>query len=188
MAEPNNGVNLDALKQTDKMLREDPGMAKMTLAAKASWDGGTRTTVTISDMRAGNGASVVPPTRRFTVTVDDPEALGGRDGAPAGPEMVLAALAGCVTAGIATNAALFNVPIDQISIDFEADMDGRGMFGHDKTVRNGITDIRYTVTIQSSAPEEAVRRCKETIDRKSPVRDTLANPVNVTSNFVYKPR
>jgi hypothetical protein len=44
------------------------------------------------------------------------------------------------------------------------------------------------VTIQSPAPEASVRKCKETIDRKSVVRDTLANPVNITSNFVYKPR
>jgi len=55
-------------------------------------------------------------------------------------------------------------------------------------VRNGVTDIRYTVTIQSPASEEQVRRCKETIDRKSPVRDTLANPVNITSRLVYQPR
>jgi hypothetical protein len=33
-----------------------------------------------------------------------------------------------------------------------------------------------------------VRRCKETIDRKSPIRDTLANPVNITSRLAYKPR
>ena len=62
----------------------------------------------------------------------------------------------------------------------EADIDFRGLLGHDKSVRNGFTDIRYTVTIQSPAPEEQVRRCKETIDRKSPVGDTLANPVNIT--------
>jgi hypothetical protein len=44
------------------------------------------------------------------------------------------------------------------------------------------------VTIQSPAPEEKVRRVKETIDRKSPVRDTLANPVNIVSKLVYKTR
>ena len=62
------------------------------------------------------------------------------------------------------------------------------MLGHDKCVPNSVTDIRYTVTIQSPAPEEKVRKCKETIDRKSPVRDTLANPVNITSTLVYKSR
>jgi hypothetical protein len=54
-------------------------------------------------------------------------------------------------------------------------------------VRNGITDINYTITIQSPASEDKVRKCKETIDRKSAIRDTLANPVNITSKFVYKP-
>ena len=57
------------------------------------------------------------------------------------------------------------------------------------TIALNILEIfRYTVTIQSSAPEDQVRKCKETIDRKSPVRDTLANPVNIVSTLVYKPR
>ena len=79
---------------------------------------------------------------------------GGVDSAPNPAELLLAALAGCVTTGIATNAALFDVPIDAMSIEMEADIDVRGMLGHDKSVRNGITDIRYTVTIQSPASEE----------------------------------
>jgi uncharacterized OsmC-like protein len=102
--------------------------------------------------------------------------------------VLLAALAGCVTAGIATNADMFGVPIDEMSIELEADVDARGVLGHDKSVRNGVTDIRYTVSIKSPASEEQVRRCKETIDRKSPVRDTLANPVTITSTLVYRPR
>jgi len=53
-------------------------------------------------------------------------------------------------------------------------------------VRNGFTEIRYSVTIQSPASEEKVRRCKETIDRKSPVADTLANGVKITSTFAHK--
>ena len=99
----------------------------------------------------------------------------------------MAALAGCLTSGIATNAALFDVPIDGLDIDMEGDIDLRGMLGHDKSVRSGFSDIRYTVTIQSPASEDKVRRCKETIDRKSPVGDTLANPVTSRPSFVYKP-
>jgi hypothetical protein len=54
-------------------------------------------------------------------------------------------------------------------------------------VRSGFSDIRYTVTIQSPASEAQVRKCKETIDRKSPVGETIANPVNITSKLVFKP-
>ena len=138
------------------------------------------------DSILAGGNEMSPATRRFTVAVDEPSYLGGADAAPNPVEVLLAALAGCVTAGIATNADMFGVPIDAMSIELEADVDARGMLGHDKSVRNGVTDIRYTVTIQSPASEEQVRRCKETIDRKSPVGDTLARPVKITSTFVHK--
>src|SRR5207245_11228250 len=118
----------------------------------------------------------------------DPDRLGGGDGRPPPAGTRAAALAGRAPSGIASNAAMFDVPLDGIDIDMEAALDFRGVLGHDKSVRTGFSDIRYTVTIKSPAPEDKVRRCKETIDRKSPVRDTLANPVRITSEFVYKPR
>lgn len=185
MGEHINDVNLDGVKHLDTMVRENPAMGKMTVKVHSTWERGTKAVVTVGPVHA-LGGNIMPRTRRFVITCDDPPPLGGVDSAPFPPELLLAALAGCVTSGIATNAALFDVPLDAMGIDMEADVDVRGVLGHDKAVRNGITDIRYTVTIQTSAPEEKVRRCKETIDRKSPIRDTLANPVNITSDLVYK--
>ncbi len=187
MAEQLNDVNVPKIMEVDKLIREDPPLGRCTFSAKSTWQRGTKSQVSISQFTAG-GNIMTAPTRRFVVMVDEPDILGGVDQAPNPVEVLLSALAGCVTAGIATNAQLFGVPIDAIEIDVEADVDARGMLGHDTSVRNGVTDIRYTVTIQSPAPEDKVRKCKETIDRKSPVRDTLANPVNITSHFVYKPR
>ncbi len=187
MADRLNDVDLDTLKATDALIREQPAMGKVQFKARSTWQRGTRSQIAIHQWTAG-GHDMASPARRFTITVDEPPALGGVDAAPNPVEVLLSALAGCVTAGIATNAEMFGVPIESLDIDLEADVDARGMLGHDKSVRNGVTDIRYTVTIESSAPEDKVRRCKETIDRKSPVRDTLANPVNITSTLVYKPR
>jgi len=118
--------------------------------------------------------------------MDAPPGLGGVDAAATAAETVLAAFAGCLTSGIAANAALFNVPIEALTVEMEGDIDFRGVLGPDKSVRNGFTDIRYVVTIQSPASEEQIRRCKETIDRKSVVGDTLAKPVNISSTVVYK--
>jgi uncharacterized OsmC-like protein len=187
MADQLNDVNVTAMKEFDKKLRENPALAKRTIKVRASWLRGTKTLVEIGEHQT-DGQRVTPTTRKFMVTVDGPPALGGVDGAPAPAEMLLATLASCLTSGIAANAALFDVPIDAIDIDMDGAIDFRGLFGHDKSVRNGLSDIRYTVTIQSPAPEEKVRRCKETIDRKSPVLDAVTQPVNVTSSFVYKPR
>jgi uncharacterized OsmC-like protein len=187
MSDRFNDVNLEEIKKVDALVRQNPALGKCGLYAKSTWQRGTKAQVSIGPITAG-GNVMTAPTRRFTLTVDEPSFLGGVDNAPQPVEVLLAALAGCVTAGIATNAEMFGVPIDSMEIDLEADVDVRGMLGHDKSVRNGATDIRYTVTIQSPASEEQVRRVKETIDRKSPVRDTLANPVNITSKLVFKPR
>ena len=187
MSDRLNDVNLEGVMAVDKLVRENPAMGKCQFKAKSSWQRGTKSQVSISGWTAG-GNNMSPAPRRFTLMVDEPPELGGMDGAPNPVEVLLSALAGCVTVGIATNAQMFGVPIDAIDIDLEADVDARGLLGHDKSVRNGVSDIRYTVTIQSSAPEEKVRKVKETIDRKSPVRDTLANPVNIVSKLVYKPR
>ena len=186
MAQGLNDVNLEKLKATDAAVRQNPGLEKITVKARSTWCRGTMTQVTLSEWYAG-GNLMTPRPRRFTIMVDEPPDLGGGDGAPFPIEVVLAALAGCVTNATVTNATLFDVPIDGVEMELEAHMDARGFLGHDKSVPNGITDIYYTITIESPAPEDKVRRCKETIDRKSAVRDTLARPVNITSRFVYKP-
>lgn len=187
MADQLNDVNVDAMKELDRTLRDNPGLAKRTVKVRASWLRGTKTLVEIGEHQTA-GDRVTPKTRKFMVTADAPPGLGGVDGGPAAVEMLLASLAGCLTSGVAANAALFDVPLDTLDIDLEADIDLRGVFGHDKSVRNGFSDIRYTVTVQSPADESKVRRCKETIDRKSPVLDALTTPVKVSSSFVHKPR
>jgi uncharacterized OsmC-like protein len=181
-----NDVDVDGMKELDRKIRENPALGKRTVKLRSTWQRGAKALVEIGSQQT-MGKESVPRTRRFFVTMDAPSGLGGVDAAPTAAESLVAALAGCLTSGIAANAALFDVPIDAIGIEMEADIDFRGLFGHDRAVRNGFTDIRYTVTIQSPASEQQVRRCKETIDRKSPVADTLINAVNVTSSFVFKP-
>ncbi|MGH7389280.1 MAG: OsmC family protein [Candidatus Rokuibacteriota bacterium] len=187
MAENLNDVNVPKMRELDQVVRQNPSLARATMKASSTWHRGTKAVIEVGRMDAG-GQNFFPPTRKFVMVTDDPDLLGGVDSAPTPAETLVAALAGCLTSGIAANAALFGVPLDQIGIELEADLDFRGVLGHDKSVRSGFSDIRYTVTIQSPAPEDKVRKCKETIDRKSPVRDTIANPVNITSKFVYKPR
>jgi glucokinase len=186
MAEHPNDVDLTSIKQFDEAVRANPELGKLTCKVQSTWERGTKAFVTVGPIH-GLGQNLFPRTRSFVVMSDDPPALGGVDSAPAPIETLLAALCGCVTSGVATNAALFGIPLDAIDIAMEADLDARGVLGHDKSVPNGLTDIRYTVTIKSPAAEDKVRRCKETIDRKSPVRSTLANPVNITSTLVFKP-
>jgi uncharacterized OsmC-like protein len=185
MADQLNDVNVQAMKELDQKLRANPALARRTVKVRSSWLGGTKSIVEAGEHQA-DGGRVTPRTRKFVMTTDAPPGLGGSDHALAAPEALLGALAGCLTAGIAANAALFDVPIEKLEIELDADLDLRGVFGHDKAARNGFSEIRYTVTVHSNAPEDKVRRCKETIDRKSIVLDTLLQGVKVSSQFVYR--
>lgn len=187
MAPGINDVDVEGFKELSRKVRENPALGKRTVKVRSTWQRGVKAVVEIG-AQDNQGKPATPRTRRFFVTMDAPPGLGGVDGAATAVESLVAAFAGCLTTGIATNASLFDIPIDALEIEMEADVDLRGLFGHDKTVRPGFSDIRYTVTVQSPASEEQLRKCKETIDRKSPVGDTIANPVNVTSRFVFKPR
>ena len=180
-----NDVDVDGMRELDRKVRENPALAKRTVSVRSTWKRGAKALVEIGSQRVA-GKEAFAPTRRFFLTVDAPGGLGGVDAAPTAAETLVAALAGCLTSGIAANAALFDVPLDGIGVELEADIDFRGLLGHDKSVRNGFDAIRYTVTVRSSAPEDKVRRCKETIDRKSPVGDSLANPIPISSSFVFE--
>ena len=72
-----------------------------------------------------------PSTRRFTISVDEPPFWAAPMLSPT--RWRSSWRAGRLRdAGIATNADLFGVPIDAMSIELEADVDARGMLGHDK--------------------------------------------------------
>src|SRR5262245_43546631 len=185
MAENLNDVNVQAIRELDAKIRQNPELGKRMVKLRSTWQRGTKALIEVGTHQV-LGKAATPPTRRFVLMSDAPAGLGGVDSGPAPVEVLLMALAACVTGDIQTYDALIEVPIDGLYIDMEADIYLRGLLGHDKSVRNGFSDIRYTVTIKSPAPEDKVRRCKETIDRKSPVRDALTAPLRITSDLVYK--
>src|SRR5262245_66390572 len=91
MGEHINDVNLDGVKHLDTMVRENPAMGKMTVRVQSTWERGTKAVVTVGPIHA-LGGNIMPRTRRFVITSDDPAPLGGVDSAPFPPELLLAAL------------------------------------------------------------------------------------------------
>ena len=111
-----NGVNLSSISSLIDAITASPALANVTFKACSQWQGGTRTEVTIGEVHA-NQANISSPDRQFTLHVDEPPYLGGQDSAPNPVEMIAAGLCGCLTAGIATNAALFGTELEKIQVD-----------------------------------------------------------------------
>lgn len=118
--------------------------------------------------------------RQFSLDVDEPETLGGRDQAPNPVEYVLAALASCQEITYRLYADALGIPLNTVSVKLKGTVDLRGFFAVDEDIRPGYQGIEAVVTLDSPADEATLRRLKEKVDRHCPVLDILANPTPVS--------
>jgi uncharacterized OsmC-like protein len=180
MSEVNNGVDLSNLQGLLAAVKQDPNAGNVRFCATSTWQGGTRTEVTISKLLAG-GQDIARPGRQFKLVVDEPPQLGGTDEAPNPVEYIAAGLCGCITAGIATNAAMFGTALEGIEVTVEMEFNLHGVLGLDKSVPNGATAMTYTVKLKGAGDPEKMLRSKQTIDGKSPVLNTLKHPFAIST-------
>jgi len=108
----------------------------------------------------------------FTVRADMPEVFGGEGKALSPGGYIRAGLSMCLAIGYAIAAARHGIAFHKVEVDIEADMDLRGAFAA-PGVRCSPSEFRYTVHVESDAPEAAVRAVIEEGDTKSPVLDTI---------------
>lgn len=181
-----NGVNLDNIANLVNGIKADPDMAKVQFKAESTWKGGTKAEVQISEILS-NGNNIYP-NRKFHLTVDEPSVLGGTDEYPNPVEYLATALCGCLTAGIATNAALFNTELEKIDVKVEVNFDVHGVLGLDRSKPSGPLNLHYKVKLKgkNGTTEEQLRKSKETLDKKSPVKNTIELPLTVTTEFEFE--
>ncbi|MBL9117282.1 MAG: OsmC family protein [Verrucomicrobiaceae bacterium] len=186
MSNIKNGVNLTDIENLVNGIKENPGLANVQFQAKSTWGGSTKANVEIGPCIAG-GQDISPPTRKFKMVVDEPGVLGGEDSAPNPVEYLAAALCGCLTAGIATNAGLFDVQLDKIEVEVAVNFDIHGVLGLNKQTPSGPLSLHYKVKLGGPGAAEAMERCKTTIDRKSPIKNAIHLPLQVTTDFELLP-
>jgi uncharacterized OsmC-like protein len=113
------------------------------------------------------------------VTVDEPESLGGGNVAANPVEYALIALGSCQAITYRFWAAQLGIALDGVQVEVEGDLDIRGFFGIDDSVRAGYGAVRLRVRL--SGPEEAARyeELAAAVDAHCPVLDLFSNPVPV---------
>jgi putative redox protein len=154
-----------AIKESTVAFEAEPRTARATFKSESKLANGFRSEVQIREHR---------------LTVDEPTRIGGSDQGPTPVELVLAALGTCQEITYRAFATALGIPLDQVAVTVEGDIDFRGFFAIDPTVRAGFNAIRVDVAIQSSASQEDLARLRETVNRHCPVLDMLTRPVPVT--------
>lgn len=172
-----NGVPVDKLFGTINKVTDDPSLAAFRFTAKNQWLEGTASRSTIHEWSGAGGDHV--HVREFSFDADHPT-LGHGYG-PTPQEYVLHALAGCITAGVATTAAARRVALTKVTSTVVGKIDVRGVLGIDKAVRKGFSDITMEITVEGDADDDTLRALVDGSQTHSAVYDmlTAATPVNI---------
>ncbi|MGO4103435.1 OsmC family protein [Leifsonia sp. YAF41] len=116
--------------------------------------------------------------------VDEPAALAGDDVAASPVEFALGALISCQIVVYRLYAQNLGIRVDSISAEAEGDLDVRGLFGVDDSVRPGFSAIRLTVRVTGPESDARYEDLHAAVDAHCPVLDLFANATPVTVTLV----
>jgi uncharacterized OsmC-like protein len=152
----------DAIGAADRKFRSDAQRARATF---------------VSESRLGEGFRSEVRLREHRLTVDEPQGIGGSNAGPTPIELVLAALGTCQEITWRAFATALGIPLESVAVTVEGDIDFRGFFAIDESVRPGFERLRVRVRLESSASEEELARLRAAVNRHCPVLDMLTKPV-----------
>ncbi|SLN31783.1 OsmC-like protein [Roseovarius litorisediminis] len=173
----NNGVDTEALMGARGAFEQMPEAAAFTFRSDCSWIEGTYSTNNLNGY-FGLGQEHARK-KTYTIESDHPEVFHAADRAPTPPEIVLAALASCLTGGVASVAQHRGIQLNSVNVIVEGDVDVRGILGMDPDIRNGFSAIRATFDIDADASAEDIAALVSQSQKRSAVFDILTNPTNV---------
>jgi uncharacterized OsmC-like protein len=173
-----NGVNTEALLAARDALSEAPEGADFTWRASCSWVNGTYSRSTIEGF-SGLGQDQAHR-QVFTVDTDHPECFASEDRGATPAEVLLAALAGCLTAGVAAVAQNRKIQLRKVTATVEGKMNVLGILGADPDVRNGFSAIDVSFDIDADASADQIEALVAQSQKRSAVFDAITNPTNVS--------
>ena len=137
--------------------------------------------ITFSATGTGERATLLRvEARAFTMLVDEPANLGGKDEGPNPVEYMLAALAGCLNVVGNLVAKEMDLELKGLTIKVEGDLNPERFLGKSMAERAGFKQIRVTLEPDMQADEAAKKKWLETVEQRCPVSDNLLNPTPVS--------
>ena len=173
-----NGIDVAQVYGTLDAIAADPSLARFEFRVSNRWIDGTHSRSTIQGFY-GAGQEDASRERAFEVDASEPPVLLGHNEAPNPAELLMHALAGCLTLTIVNVAAARKVTLTEVSSTLEGVLDARGALGLDDTVRNGFERVNVAFTVKGEAPPEKLREIVERAKARSVVYDIVANGVPV---------
>jgi uncharacterized OsmC-like protein len=173
-----NGVNVAALLDAREAITDQPDLGKFTWRASTTW---LNCTHSRGEVEGFYGlADEQRHTRKFTFDADHPLQFAAEDNGATPVEIVLVALGGCLTGGIASVAQQRGIQLRSVRATVEADHDLRGILGADPEVHPRFDAVRVSYEVDADASPEDVQALVAQSQKRSAVFDLLTNPTAVS--------
>jgi uncharacterized OsmC-like protein len=161
-----NADELRALQAPVKaQYRERPETALVTLRAEG---------------RIGENVTCKIETRKTRVEAGLHPATGGDGQSACSADMLLEALVGCAGVTLSAVATALSIPLRDVTIRAEGDLDFRGTLGVTKDVPVGFKQIRLNFDLDTDASEEQVATLLRLTERYCVVYQTLSHPAQIS--------
>jgi uncharacterized OsmC-like protein len=148
-----------AIERISKTLAQRPAFGQGTGSSKATITNGLTCQVQEGDWK---------------FVLDMPRQAGGNAAGPTPGVLGRAALGSCLAIAYKMKACQLGVPVTRLEVEVQADYDDGALFGTAKNVPPGYLEVRYTVTVDSDAPEEDILNMLDDADRHSPYLDVFS--------------
>ena len=169
-----NGVRVSGLFETIAAVKDNGELAKFRFRANNRWIDGGHSRSTIQGF-FGCGQENRGRAEPFVIDADEPPIMHGRDSGANPVEVLLHALAACLTTTMVYHAAARGIEIAAVESSVEGDLDLRGFLDLSDDVRKGYQDIRIRMRVSSDADPDLLRE----FALFSPVHDVISKSVPV---------
>lgn len=170
-----NGIAPSELQALITAVSQDAAQAQLAFQTTTSWVDGARSVTRVKSFEwAGQSYD-----RDFTLTIDEPEELGGTNMGPNPQEVLLSALNGCLIATFVSLCSMQGIALEKVEITSIGKLDLRGFFQLDATVPAGYQDLHWTLKVKGNATPEQFQQAYEAAISASPNLWNLAHPVTI---------
>lgn len=170
-----NGMNPNEVPELVAAISQDVSQAQLAFQATTSWIDGARSVSQVKSFEwAGHSYS-----RDFTLTIDEPEELGGTNMGPNPQEVLLSALNACLIATFVSICSSHGIQLEKVEITSVGKLDLRGFLQLDNTVPTGYQALHWVLQVKGNATPEQFQQMYEATIAASPNFWNLAYPVPI---------
>jgi uncharacterized OsmC-like protein len=176
-----NGTDTGRIIELATNMGQDDSFGKFRFRADNEWINGSRSRTSIKNFYAGN-TEQDERAQALTVDADQPIFLAGQNTAPNAVEHYLNSLVSCLNTTAVAHASVQGIPIEELNISAEGEMDARGFFGVSDDVNRGYNKIKVDIRGKMSADEETLRK----LISYSPVYEMVSRALPVEVNITIE--